>query len=146
MPKYDYRCPSCGCIDEVVHGMNNRVAPICFDCGCTMKRMYSSFNMNCGNKRLRHMINSQMSRETDMKQELQEDHGVEKFTPLRATTVTEVYNDVKSQGSFVKDQMQERTEISNKQREKKQKLWKKKAEKRAPKRFIEMQKKRKNNG
>jgi hypothetical protein len=80
------------------------------------------------------MVRDKVSQEAEMKQDLLENYGVSEISPLRRTTVTDVYNDVKAQGSLVKDQMQESREIADAKRDAKQKKWKEEAYKRAPKR------------
>lgn len=134
MPAYDYRCPECGFGDEVRHGMNESPTYQCPDCQSQMKRVYGRVNVNHGRSRIKGMVRDKVSQEAEMKQDLLENYGVSEISPLRRTTVTDVYNDVKAQGSLVKDQMQESREIADAKRDAKQKKWKEEAYKRAPKR------------
>lgn len=41
MPTYDYRCPSCGKIFEVRHGMEEKSDQICPECNKPMERQIS---------------------------------------------------------------------------------------------------------
>ncbi|MHB1136076.1 MAG: FmdB family zinc ribbon protein [Coriobacteriia bacterium] len=41
MPAYDYRCPSCDDVFEVVRALTNREDVVCSKCGTTAKRLFS---------------------------------------------------------------------------------------------------------
>lgn len=41
MPAYDYRCPSCDRIFEVVRAINDRSGVVCPDCAVTAKRIFT---------------------------------------------------------------------------------------------------------
>ncbi len=138
MPAYDYKCPECGFTDEVIHGMSESPEYECPDCHLVMKKVFATFNMKKGRERIKGFINDRQRRELEIKQELRESYGVEQVVPLASDGLKEVYNDVKAQGNFVRDQMQESTEKSNAKRLAKQKAWKKQAMKRAPKRSQEL--------
>ena len=40
MPRYDYRCTSCGNTFEVSHGMREHPQIVCPDCGCEAQRIF----------------------------------------------------------------------------------------------------------
>lgn len=41
MPAYDYRCPSCDDVFEVVRAFTDREPVICAECGTTAKRLFT---------------------------------------------------------------------------------------------------------
>jgi hypothetical protein len=117
--------------------MNESPTFECVDCGVVMKRVYNSFNLGHGKRVVQRKVEDKLKAESDMKQEMKEDFGVESFKPITAQSMTEVYDDVKAQGSFVKERMQAETERADAKRRKKQKDWKKAAMRRAPARSRE---------
>lgn len=138
MPQYDYRCPECESVGEVTHGMNESPIYECPQCeGAIMKRVYNSFGLTHGKRIVQGKIMDKLKHESDMKQEMREEYGVESFQPVAASSMEEVYNDVKSKGSFVRERMQAETERTESKRKKKSRDWMKKAMKRAPERSRE---------
>jgi len=137
MPAYDYRCPECGSVGEVFHGMGESPIYPCPQCGVVMRRVYGTFHMGHGKRAVQRRIEDKLRAESDMKQEMREDYGVEQFQPIAAQSVAEVYNDVKASGSFVKDRMQAETERAQAKRRKKSREWMSKAMRRAPQRSRE---------
>lgn len=77
-----------------------------------------------------------------MRRELKENYGVEKVTPLKGQTITDVYHTVKEQGSFIKEKMICSAEESARKTRAKQKEWKKKAVKRVTPRRMEMERRK----
>lgn len=142
MPAYDYKCPECDMVGEFFHGMNESPEYVCPDCDVELKRLYNSFGMTHGKRIVQGKIEDKLKAETDMKQEMKEEYGVESFKPVGATSMKDVYNDVKSSGSFVKERMKAETERTQAARAKKAREWKKGAMKRAPQRSREMAEKR----
>lgn len=41
MPAYDYRCPSCDDVFEVVRALTDREVVVCPECGMTAKRLFT---------------------------------------------------------------------------------------------------------
>ena len=138
MPAYDYRCPECEMVGEFVHAMAEEPAYECPDCGVPLRRVYNSFGMSHGRRLVQAKIEDKLKAESDMKQEMKEDYGVESFKPVGATSMKDVYNDVKSSGSFVKERMRAEAERIEAARDKKAREWKKGAMKRAPQRSREL--------
>ena len=138
MPAYDYKCPACDTVGEFFHGMSEKPEYVCPDCGVGLRRIYNSFGMSHGKRLVQGKIEDKLKAETDMKQEMKDDYGVESFKPVGATSMKEVYNDVKSSGSFVKERMKAEAERTQAARDKKAREWKKGAMKRAPQKSREM--------
>lgn len=143
MPIYEYGCNFCGVKTEILHGMNDTPELRC-TCGSgDITKLMSA----CGFKmRDTHAINQARDTkksDSDMKQELKEDHLVHNFTPIGKNGVSDVHQDVKSQGSFVRDKMQEEVEKNSNKTKAKQNEWMKKAMKRAPERSREIVKRKK---
>jgi predicted nucleic acid-binding Zn ribbon protein len=108
------------------------------------KKLMSCPNISTrGTKKMAARLHSNHCRESDMRQDLLENHGVEKVAPLQRRTFRSVYDDIKGRGSMVKDQMQAEREQKVAATEKKQREWKKAAQKRAPQRSREIVERRK---
>lgn len=137
MPAYDYKCPECESVGEVVHKMDEKPVYLCPQCDVVMKRVYNSFGVNHGETLSHGKVVDHFKKEADMKQEMKEDYGIEGFKPITAKNMKEVYDDVKSQGSFVKERMQAQVEQNAAAKKKKSREWMTKAMKRAPERSIE---------
>ena len=138
MPTYDYKCPDCGFTDEVSHAMSESPEYDCPDCLVLMKKVYGVFNMKRGHSKVISMLSDKQRREADIKQELNESYGVEQVVPLASGGIQDVYNDVKAQGNYVRDQMQETAEKTEATKKAKANAWKKQAMKRAPQRSKEL--------
>lgn len=123
---------------EFLHGMGESPEYVCPDCEVPLKRVYNSFGMSHGKRLVQARIDDKLKAESDMKQEMKEDYGVESFKPVRAASMRDVYNDVKSSGSFVKERMVAEAERNQAARDRKAREWKKGAMKRAPQRSREM--------
>ena len=137
MPAYDYRCPECGFMDEVTHGMTEKPIYDCPDCDVEMKRVFSVPHLGHGKTIEQKRFSDRSAQESDMKQEMSEDYGVESFVPFGKNGVSDVYSDIKGNGSFVKERMQAESEVSEKKQKVKKREWMKQALKRAPKRSRE---------
>jgi hypothetical protein len=96
--------------------------------------MYSSVHISPRETIARNVIQDNVSREADMRQELKEDYGVHKISPLRGASINDVYRDVKGSGGYVQDQMARRKAQQDAKRLEKQRNWRVGAEKRADKR------------
>lgn len=134
MPAYDYRCPECESVGEVRHAMGESPTYLCPQCDVPMRRVFNTFNLGHGKRAIQRKVEDKLKAESDMKQEMLEDHGVESFQPIAAQSMREVYDDVKASGSFVKERMQAEKEKAEAKRRKKSREWMSKAMKRAPER------------
>lgn len=47
MPRYDYKCPECGKIEEHIHSFNETPVYKCEDDNRIMKKIIGSVNINC---------------------------------------------------------------------------------------------------
>ena len=137
MAAYDYKCPECKSVGEVFHSMSESPTYLCPQCEVEMKRVFNSFNLSSGRRLIHEQMQEKLKAESDMKQEMKEDFGIEGFQPITAQNMKEVYDDVKASGSFVKDRMQAEAERTQAKRKKKSREWMSKAMKRAPDRSRE---------
>lgn len=136
MPTYDYRCRSCDVEFETFHGMLETKPVPCVECGSIeTSKVPTACGIVVHNSGSIRAAGDRHRRRTDAKQDLLENHGVEKVNPLGPNTFDSVYNDIKSTGSLTRDQMQERRAKENARVKKKQKDWLKKAKKRTPERW-----------
>jgi len=42
MPIYEFKCPSCGTVNEVYMPVKDYAIPACLDCNCDMRRVYTA--------------------------------------------------------------------------------------------------------
>jgi hypothetical protein len=117
--------------------MNESPVYECPQCEVEMKRVFTPFNIGQGKRLIQQKIADKLKHESDMKQEMKEEYGVEGFQPIAAQSMQEVYSDVKASGSFVRERMQAETERTESRRKKKSKEWMSAAMKRAPQRSRE---------
>jgi hypothetical protein len=110
---------------------------LCPQCEVEMKRVYNTFGLTHGKRLIHDKVQDKLKHESDMKQEMKEEYGVEGFQPIAASSMKEVYDDVRSQGSFVKERMQAETERTEAKRKKKSREWMTQAMRRAPERSRE---------
>ena len=143
MPNYDYRCQKCGNIDEVFHGIDEVPRQKCSVCVGKMAKMISRVNVSFKNTLTARALKDQHVRETDMRQDLRENHMVEKVAATAGRPLEAVYNEIKGQGDFVRDRMQSETEINARKTRNKQREWARKANRRVEKRTIEKQERKK---
>ena len=47
MPAYDYRCPECGQVQEIVKPMSDSYSPFCVQCGEVMSQVYAPVQVRC---------------------------------------------------------------------------------------------------
>lgn len=43
MPLYEYKCPSCGFMNEILQKSSSEPAPVCPECGKGLEKQYSTF-------------------------------------------------------------------------------------------------------
>ena len=132
MPRYDYACSKCGHEFEITHSMTEAPVVPCEDCNGPTKKMISACGIVIRSSGARRRVTDHMRRANDSRQDLSENFGVENITPVGGSTLPEVYNDVKSRGSEVREKMQRKKEETENARVRKARDWKKTAEKRAP--------------
>lgn len=140
MPYYDYRCVLCESTFEVYHSMKDKPTVVCPSCHSKDTKKVPSL---CGISIRRDSIlmgkyKDAVTKKEEMKKELKESFGLHSVRPLGGNTMTDVYNDVKSRGGFVREEMAKSAEESAAKTKAKQKEWKRKAAKRAPARGQEI--------
>lgn len=136
-PAYDYKCDSCGKVKEVFHSISESPRVGCA-CGKAMRKAVSGFYLGGAT-----LSAKDRSCVADMQSDMRENYGVEKFSPVGGASVSDIYRDVKSQGSLVRDQMQAKKEINERKQREKIREWKKGALARTPQRAKEKIERRK---
>ena len=141
--RYDYCCDSCEFVFEVIHPMNDKPVLSCPSCGFNKTHKMPSL---CGivikNSIRTQKVFDRMRKANDMRVDLKENFGIENVTPLAGDSFQNVYEDIKSRGAAVKEEMQATTETSAKKKKQKQREWARQANRRATPRRIEMQKRK----
>jgi len=133
MPFYDYSCDKCGSEFETFHSMTEKPTVRCPECDSSKTRkMVSPCGIIVRNTSAQRRCDDAVRRGSDAKQDLRENYGIENVQPLGGVSATEVYNDIKGRGTFVKDQMQAKREHADAQAQTKRREWLKKAHKRTP--------------
>jgi hypothetical protein len=84
----------------------------------------------------------QIQKDAQMRAELRQDLGIEKISPLRNSTMKEVYNDAKAQASYIKESMAAQAERKAAENKIKQREWTRKALLRTPQRAAEKKERR----
>jgi len=137
MPNYDYKCKECG--HEAVMSHSFKVKPefACPDCENLMVKVFKSINFSVRNNIVAQRIKDQYVRESDMRQDLRENHCVENLTPMASGTVEQAYREIKDSGNSVRDKMQEQIAQNETESRKKQKEWQIGANKRVKARTLE---------
>jgi len=136
MPLRDYECEDCAWRFEFLQKKKEKPRE-CPACGHkNPKQLVSGFAMAVRHNTTASKFRDEMKKGEEIKQELKEDHGIEGISPMGGNTLQDVHDDVKAQGSFVKDKMQETQEKNEKKRREKRREWMKKALKRSPERRI----------
>lgn len=129
MPLYEYKCKNCSFVTEINQDINDDTEFLCPDCYLPLKRVFTPFHISHKNSK---PIQDKQSQHQEMKQELNDDYGVESVVPLGGNNIESIYQDVKSQGNYVKEQMHQNAEQKAKEQKEKRKSWKHEALKRAP--------------
>lgn len=142
MPLYDYVCDSCGRVFEARHGMNDKPELACPSCGRASTHKIPSLCSIVIGSPARRKWNDRFRREGAMRAELKERYGVEKVVPLKGMSLADVYADVRSRGSYVRDEMDRSIHENRAKRAAKQKEWKQKAVRRATPRRMEMERRK----
>lgn len=132
MAFYDYRCEKCGLEFEVSHGMSEKPDVRCEKCKAKAVKMPSicGIVVHGGFSAMRDSV----VRQSEAKQDLLENYGIENVTPLQGTSFDSVYRDIKSQGTMAKDKMQEEKALKAAKSREKRKEWAVKANKRVAER------------
>lgn len=137
MPSYDYSCQKCGLIFEVTHSMSEKPKIICPECKSeNVKKEFHTvgFITRSGNNNAMNRAVDQVKRNSEMKEEMRRDMGIEKVHPLGRSSMKQIYDDAKAQKSFIKESMAQQAEQRAKETAAKQKEWKREALKRTPER------------
>jgi putative FmdB family regulatory protein len=144
MPTYDYSCKACEAEFEIFHGISEKPKVSCPKCGSkdTFK-MISVCSIAIHNTGRVRAATDRFKRESEQRADLRQNYGVEKITPLRrGATINDIYKEVKSQGTFVRDKMQLQKEIDEAKRKAKRREWQIKANKRAPAKYEKIKEER----
>ena len=133
MPFYNYACNSCGSEFEVFRRMSDPSPVPCPKCGSEKtKKQVSACAIIVHNTLASSSARDRFKRESEQRTELAKNYGLETIRPLAGNSFSTVYNEVKKQGDFVKEQMAEKKEKENEKIRAKRKEWLPKAHKRAP--------------
>ena len=143
MPIREFECGNCEYSFEFFQRTNEnpKICPACEESG-HLRKMVSACAFKSRDNRGESRARDEVTKGVEQRQDLKENHGIEGFSPVGKSSVQDVYDDVKSQGSFVKDKMQETQENNQKANKKKRRKWMEGALKRSPKRRVEMGEKR----
>jgi hypothetical protein len=117
--------------------MNERPEVVC-ECGAQMKKGISRCNIISRNSSMNRMVGDAFRQENDMRAELRDDYGIEKFSPFGVTTTAAILRDVRASGTYVKDQMACEKQKQEEKRAAKLREWRPKAQRRASGRRAEM--------
>ncbi len=144
MPFYDYGCRACDIEFEVQHSMTEKPVVVCPACRSKKNRkMVSACGIIIhGDAFIQRQVKDNMVRESEARQDLDENYGVEKVCPVGPNSFNTVYKDIKARGSAVRDEMQQTREENTTKQEAKAKEWKRHAYKRAPGRGKDMKKRK----
>ena len=140
MPRYDYKCKQCGHVAEHTHSFKVNPEFVCPDCeDSVMSRMIGCPGISVKHNHVANKLRDQHRKEQEMRQDLRENHMIEKIAPIACSGIEQVYNEVKASGSATKEKMQKTIEQNEAATKLKQKQWQIGANKRVEKRTIESQ-------
>lgn len=142
MPFYDYACEKCGTEFETFHGINEKPRVVCPKCGSPAKKSISACGIIIRNSGAARMASDRAKTEAEARADLLANYGVERVQPVGSQSFMEVYNDVKAQGSLVRDQMQQKREENAKRARDKHRKWAVKANRRVAKKTLEANEKK----
>ena len=135
MPTYEYVCQSCNVDFEALRPIASRDRASCPECGSPKtKRQVTACHFVMRESGTVRKLSDRIKFESDAKADLSENYGVAKINPLGGSSISTIYQDVKQQGSFVKDKMQQSTAENTKKTKDKQREWAREALKRTPER------------
>jgi len=124
MPRYDYVCKDCGDEHEETHGMTASPVVKCHKCGSSsMVKAIRACGIITRDTGSRARFADAQKKEASQRQDLRENYGVENVTPVGGNTFSTAYNDVKAQGTKVRDEMQARRSTNATAVKKKQREW-----------------------
>ena len=143
MPRYDYKCKQCDHREEHEHSFKLTPEFICPTCeGEVLSRVIGCPGFAMKHSKEARRLRDKHVREQEMRQDLQENHMVEKIAPVGGSSITQVYNEVKASGGATKEQMQKTIEKNEAAKRIKQKEWQIGANKRVEKRTMFAREKR----
>jgi len=125
MPNYDFSCLACDTEFEAFRLLNSQDPVICPKCKSSKtKKQISCCHFIIHSSAIVRKITDSRKREREAKADLAENYGVENLSPLgRGNSMEKVYKEIKKQGTFVKDKMQQQTILSAAKTRKKQREW-----------------------
>jgi len=130
MPAYDYKCPECGEIQEFTHGMTESPVVKCPECDAVMVKKFCAPQISVRDTINRSKVKDFKKDKRDKKIDLRENYNVHETHALGGKTFNQVYDEVKRQGSRVKDGIDARVENTKKRQEQRQKEQNEKSRKR----------------
>ena len=143
MPLYEYECVDCEEVSEFLHGMDEKPTLACRECESTkLMRLMSASRSHIGHGRVEGLMRDRAKLNSEIKQDLAENHMVEGVSPVAASSLSQVHKEIKDSGSMVKDRMQETMERTAVKKKDERKDWMAKALPRAAKRRPEINKRK----
>lgn len=136
MPFYDYACEKCGTSLEIFHRIADTPRITCSKCGSLAKKAISACGIIVRNTSALRASSDRAKSEQAAHADLKENYGVEKIHPVGTQSFMEVYNGVKTQGTLLRDQMQQKREENERQAKAKRREWAVKANRRVAKRTL----------
>ena len=140
MPRYDYKCKQCGHVAEHTHSFKVSPEFLCTECedSPAMSKMMGCPGIAVKNNHVAQRLRDSHFKESEMRQDLRENHMVEKIAQVACPGgIEQVYNEVKASGGATKEKMQKTIEQNEAATRVKQKQWQIGANKRVEKRTIE---------
>ena len=134
MPIYDYVCQSCDAEFEAMRPIESKDSAICPTCHSTKtQKQITACHFVIRESGTVRKLTDRAKREKDARADLKENYGVEKIKPMGANnSLLNVHHEVKQQGSFVRDKMQQSSAENAIKTRAKQKAWVADALKRTP--------------
>jgi putative FmdB family regulatory protein len=133
-PIYDYACPSCLAEFETRHSIDSRPTVICPKCQSPKtKKQITACHFVIRESGTVRKLTDQVKRESDARTDLKENYGIEKVNLIGPNnSIQKVHSEVKQQGTFVRDKMQQSAAENAIKTRKKQREWAIDALKRTP--------------
>jgi putative FmdB family regulatory protein len=124
MPTYEYKCPDCEDIIEVNHSMNEKKDIDCKQCNTRTTKIISRCSFAIKHTFAKRQMHDDIKSEDDAREDLKQNYGVEKVNITdKNNSFQEVYGSIKGAGSYVRDKMQQETEVNKKKTADKKKNW-----------------------
>lgn len=131
MPTFEYEC-ECGNLFEVFILPDEKYEPQCPEClSKNVNKQISACHFGFGQTRAHSKMDERIKHQKDIKQDLLTNYGITNISPIKgvpnrdpkAATVEGVYKEIKQMGSYAKEKMQERYQITDQEQKEKGKKW-----------------------